>query len=348
MKFRYIFKIVTLSLICASNAFSQEIQQGSPQGMQAARDLRAQNVFAQTCTIPPSISGARPGTGELDTGPKTYHVSGIPGVIAEGREWQLIWEGEGHNADGIVGLSDGVLIAQNSKGSILKVGFDGVESYPYPDTRTGGSLSMNVMGELFVVERGLYPSVTMVSPIRRELANIYNGEPLHCLGGVINDLTADNRGGVYFTHGGLYYSAPDGTITRYGEGLRTNGIILSPDEQVLYVTNQEYLVAFDVQPDGSLVNQRIHAELPSSSGDGLAIDSMGRIYVSSFQAGVHVIAANGLVMGTISTPRNVIAAAFGGPDKHTLYVVGTTTKDGYSVELLAIDMLAQGYTGRAK
>ena len=35
-----------------------------------------------------------------------------------------------------------------------------------------------------------------------------------------------------------------------------NGIILSPDEKTLYVTNGGVVLAFDVQADGSLTNQR--------------------------------------------------------------------------------------------
>ena len=43
---------------------------------------------------------------------------------------------------------------------------------------------------------------------------------------------------------------PTGVITQYGENLTTNGIILSPDERTLYVTNKDTVAAFDVQPDG--------------------------------------------------------------------------------------------------
>ena len=41
---------------------------------------------------------------------------------------------------------------------------------------------------------------------------------------------------------------PQGMVTRYGENLATNGIVLSPDEKTLYVTTRG-LVAFDVQAE---------------------------------------------------------------------------------------------------
>jgi len=69
--------------------------------------------------------------------------------------------------------------------------------------------------------------VEQLAPRRRLLTDSFQGEPLDCVGGVINDLTADSRGGVYFTMGGLFYADARGVVTRHGENLATNGIILS-------------------------------------------------------------------------------------------------------------------------
>ena len=47
---------------------------------------------------------------------------------------------------------------------------------------------------------------------------------------MLNDLTADSRGGVYvaISGGGLLYANPQGVMTQYGEGVNgANGIILS-------------------------------------------------------------------------------------------------------------------------
>jgi sugar lactone lactonase YvrE len=70
---------------------------------------------------------------------------------------------------------------------------------------------------------------------------------------------------------------------------------------------------------------------------------------------------DGKYLGTIPTPRNVISVAFSGPDKKTMYVVGSgalapdgqefTTPDGVrnnAKTIYKIAMLAQGYKGRAK
>jgi gluconolactonase len=184
------------------------------------------------------------------------------------------------------------------------------------------------------------------------LTDSFNGDPIDCIGGVINDLTADSKGGVYFTMGGLFYASPQGMVTRYGENLTTNGIILSADEKTLFVTNGQALAAFDVQPDGSLTNQREFAKL-AGGGDGSTIDSQGRIYVTT-AAGVEVIDKNGKNLGVIPTPRGVITCAFGGKDKKMLFILARGAKDANGEEIAnaaqvyAIQMIAQGYKGRAK
>jgi gluconolactonase len=282
-------------------------------------------------------------------------VQEIPGVIAAGQQWKFLWQEAGNNGDGIVGTNDGgLLIAQNDNSRVVKLDKDGKASVAYADTHTGGSVSLNSKGALFIVQRGLRATVTQLEPQRKVLANSYQGDPLDCVGGVINDLTADSNGGVYFTMGGVYYASPQGMVTKYGENITPNGIILSADEKTLYVTNGPTLAAFDVRPDGSLTNQREFAKLEGGGGgDGSTIDSTGRIYVTT-NPGVQVISPEGKYLGIIPTPRGVISTAFGGQDKKTLFVLarGATDATGNEVanaaQVYAIQMLAQGYKGRAK
>jgi SMP-30/Gluconolactonase/LRE-like region len=72
---------------------------------------------------------------------------------------------------------------------------------------------------------------------------------------------------VYFTDApGIYYIPPGGKVIRVADGFKNpNGIQLSPDEKVLYANNEfgEYLLAFDVQPDGTLRNRRDFAKYRS-------------------------------------------------------------------------------------
>jgi gluconolactonase len=315
------------------------------------------------CKTPPAGrggGGGRGGAGRAGGAPapvpgvREYKVEAIPGVIAAGQQWKFLWQEVGNNGDGIVGTDDGaLLLAQNDNSKVLKLDKDGKTSVAYSDTHTGGALSMNKKKALFIVERGLRANVTQLTPPRKVLADSYQGEPLDCIGGVINDLTADSKGGVYFTMGGVYYADPKGVVTKYGT-TTPNGIVLSADEKTLYATNGPAIAAFEVQPNGSLTNQREFAKLEGpGGGDGSTIDKDGRLYVTT-NIGVQVLGPDGKHLGTIPTPRGVITAAFGGKDKKMLYILarGATQADGTEVanaaQVWAIQMIAQGYKGRAK
>ena len=312
-------------------------------------------ALVATCRNPPAPRGGGRGGGGQPPGPRDYRVSAISGVVAEGQRWRFLWQEAGNNGDGIVGTDDGgLLIAQNDNSEVVKLDAAGRPSVVYSDTHTGGSLSMNTTGALFIVQRGLRTGILQLAPRRGVLADRYQGDVLDCIGGNPNDLTADSRGGVYFTMGGLYYADAKGVVTRYGENLATNGVILSADEKTLYVTNGPSLVAFDVRADGSLANQRAFARLEGGgNGDGSTIDAAGRIYVTT-NPGVQVISPEGAYLGIIPTPRPVISAAFGGSEKKTLFVLarGATDANGTQVanaaQVYAIDLIAQGYRGRAK
>ena len=315
------------------------------------------------CKTPPPAGRGRGGGGAAGRaggapapvpGIREYKVEAIPGVIAAGQQWKFLWQEVGNNGDGIVGTDDGaLLVAQNDNSKVVKLDSNGKPSVAYSDTHTGGALSMNKKKTLFIVERGLRANVTQLAPQRKVLADMYQGEPLDCIGGVINDLTADSKGGVYFTMGGVYYADPKGVVTKYGM-TTPNGIVLSADEKTLYATNGPAIAAFDVQPDGSLTNQREFAKLEGpGGGDGSTIDKDGRLYVTT-NSGVQVLGPDGKHLGTIPTPRGVITAAFGGKDKKMLYILarGATQADGTEVanaaQVWAIQMLAQGFKGRAK
>jgi gluconolactonase len=331
--------------------------------LQSATDPGYAALIA-TCKNAPPARGGRagggaprgggPGRGPQAAGPRDYMVTAIPGVIAAGQQWKFLWQEAGNNGDGIVGTNDGgLLIAQNDNSKVVKLDKNGKASVVYSDTHTGGALSMNPKGALFINERGLHARIEQLTPQRKVLADKIGDDPLDCIGGVINDLTADSKGGAYFTMGGLFYASPKGVVTRYGENLQTNGVILSANEKTLYVTNGPTLAAFDVQPDGSLTNQREFSKWEGGGGDGSTIDSQGRLYVTT-NAGVQVIGADGKVLGLIPTPRGVISLAFGGKDKKMLYILARGAKDANGEEVAnaaqvwAIQMIAQGYKGRAK
>lgn len=360
--------IVALSVGTSALLLAQAEPPRLPPGAESQPALSVQapldpgyGILTATCRTPPpgrgrGAAGGNRGGGRAaaPAGVRAYEVKDIPGVIKAGSKWTFHWQQAGNNGDGIVGLPDGsVLAAQNDSSAVLRLWPDGKTTVAFPNTRTGGALSISAKGNMFIVERGLHQRIEQLTPIRKVHADMYNGEPLDCIGGAINDLVADRKGGVYFTMGGLFYADKDGNVKRYGENLATNGVTMSPDEKTLYVTNGGTVAAFDVQADGSLTNQREFVKLTAGGGDGSTIDGQGRLYVTS-GAGVEVIDKTGKHLGVIPTPRGVITAAFGGKDRKTLFILarGGTSSTGEEVanvaQIWSIPMIAQGYKGRAK
>ncbi len=133
--------------------------------------------------------------------------------------------------------------------------------------------------------------------------------------------------------------------------LRPNGLTLSLDGTKLYVddTEAEYLYVFERQPDGSVKNKRPFVKLHDpektpwglrSHADGMALDSEGRLYVST-AAGVQVVDAHGQYLGTIHVPEMPRNVAFAGPDRHTLYVTAIDA-------LYRVTLLSKGPASRSK
>jgi len=333
---------------------------GAKRALQALQDSGEAAVLA-TCKNPPQQAqrpAGPPGQGGPPApaaGPRDYSVAEIPGVIAAGQQWKFVWQELGNNGDGIIGSHDGgLLIAQNDNSAVVKLDANGKASVVYADTNTGGALSMSTKGALFIDERGLNPSIVELAPIHKTLANSYQGDPLDCIGIVLNDLVADSKGGAYFTMGGLFYADSSGKVTEYGDNLHTNGIILSRDEKTLYVTNGPTVAALDVHPDASLTNQREFGKLEGGGfGDGSTIDAAGRIYVTT-GPGVQVLGPDGKYLGLIPTPRGVISVAFSGHDKKTLFILARGAKDTQgdevadAAQIYSISMIAQGFKKRAK
>jgi gluconolactonase len=329
-------------------------------------------IFASAvCVLAVCLSSAAAGQALL-AGEREATVTAIPGVVAAGAKWELVWA-DFYTADGINGTPDGgVMFAQEQTDTIKKLSPDGKEYTVIPDTRGAGSVSLDAGGRLFGVERTCteplnahlarcneLTKIVQYLPERRVLANSFaNGAPL----GRLNDLVADGKGGVYFTVGGAFYLNPAGVVSTVADqNLRSNGIMLSPDGRTLYVTNNTVVLAFDVRSDGTTSNRRDFGGLNGDDGgDGMAIDSEGRLYVTG-NLGVHVLSARGEHLGLIPTPRRPITIAFSGPDKRVLYApqMGAVGPDGKAwstpegirntaMTIYRLPMLAQGFKGRPK
>lgn len=357
--------LTTGTAIAVAQGPASSFPRGSSQ--QSWQNPGLKDVLAK-CKTPPApfrIPGAASASTAVPAAPPEPPPppasTAIPGVIEAGQNWKVVWHWEGNNADGLIaggstGRGDGTLLfANNDAGNVMQLDpATGLARVVHDNTNTGGAVSRSKNGALFLAMRGLNAGILQLEPQRRPFATTFRGEPFDCVGGVVNDLVADARGGVYvaITGGGLFYANPEGVVAQYGTGVAAaNGIILSPDEKTLYVTNGGVVLAFDVQADGALTDQREFGTLRGGqAGDGSAVDQQGRLYVATGQS-VDVFAANGEFLGSIRGPQGLHGTAFGGPDKKTLY--GIVFYGGWGTpsarnRIIAIPTIAQGYTGRAK
>jgi len=146
-----------------------------------------------------------------------------------------------------------------------------------------------------------------------------------------NDLTAAPDGTLYFTdpphhppppepQGRVHAVAPDGSVRTVAAGFAyCNGIAREPGG-TLVVVECPGLVRLD-PTDGS--REWIVPTLGSASGDGLALDADGRIYVCcTGEHAVRVLEPDGTEVDRLEVPGTglVTNCCFGGADGRTLFV----------------------------
>jgi len=299
----------------------------------------------------------------------------IPGVVTAGTHIELIKDGF-TGTEGPLALPNGEFVFTETQANrITKIAADGSTSTFLENSNGANGLGFNPQGDVVAVQV-LETKVGIIYPPEhaRVLADNFEGKVF----GRPNDLVVDKKGGVYFTDSGInaqqqtssaprsdgkppsptakpavYYISPAGKLQRFADDIeRPNGVQLSRDEKTLFVANTlgEYVLAFDVQRDGTVKNRKNFAKLagftqqgengPNSGADGLAIDNDGRVYVAS-NAGIEVFSAEGAALGIIPLPKKPQNLAFAGNDKKTLYVVGRGAAYKIATQ-------TSGFTGRAK
>lgn len=324
-------------------------------------------VFAAGLTI---LSGVTSGQGRGTPPPPAVDTVApdIPGVVAGGAKVHVIKDGF-NGSEGTIALPDGsVIFSETTANRTIRIDKDDQVTTFLENTEGSNGMSFDKDGRLFVTQVPfgtggiaiLYPAAA-----KKKLVEGYDGKPF----GRANDLTVSRSGGVYFTDsanaqpmppGGvplppaLYYLAPGAAKATqlFTDVPFPNGVVLSRDEKVLYLnnTNGEYLLAFDVQPDGGLKNRRNFARYDGvtanaagvlvSGADGLTLDSDGRLYAACAN-GVQVFSPQGRHLGTIPIARPPQNLSFAGADKKMLYVVGRGVAS-------KVPMIAAGIKERAR
>jgi sugar lactone lactonase YvrE len=180
-----------------------------------------------------------------------------------------------------------------------------------------------------------------------------------------NEIVVDGRGSTFLNGIGFDLMAgeqpgpgliavvtPDGLVRQVAGGLAfPNGMVVTPDSATLVVAESYAgrLTAFDIEPDGSLVNRRVWADLGDAAPDGLCLDEEGAIWYADVPHRRCVrVREGGEVLQTVELDRGCFACTLGGPDRRTLLMVaarwlGTVGAEGDRTgQVVAIDAPAAG------
>jgi gluconolactonase len=103
-----------------------------------------------------------------------------------------------------------------------------------------------------------------------------------------------------------------------------NGLVFSPDEKYLYVddTFEKVIKRFDVQPDDTITNPTVIAEIKSDLPhlpDGMKVDRKGNIYGNG-PGGLWIMSPEGKLLGIVVVPTMPANFAFGDADGKSLFM----------------------------
>jgi gluconolactonase len=106
---------------------------------------------------------------------------------------------------------------------------------------------------------------------------------------------------------------------------RPNGVAVSPDGKILYVTNSDErnVRAYDLGKDGGLENERILIAKTDGVPDGVEVDAQGNLFVAA--KGVQIYSPAGKLVTTIELAEKPSNLVFGDGSMQTLYVTARST-----------------------
>ena len=155
----------------------------------------------------------------------------------------------------------------------------------------------------------------------------------------INELVVDASGHGYLGTFGynIYAGDPlvqasvyridiDGSVTLAADAFDfPNGSVILPGTNTLVIAHsfRPELTGFEIEPDGTLANRRVWALLPEgTTADGLAVDSLGRVWVSSILTHEFLrVSAGGEISARVHTPgRLAVDCVVDGRSDDVLYI----------------------------
>ena len=225
-------------------------------------------------------------------------------------------------------------------------GYDGPDPSPFREPGANG-LVPGPGNSILVADHGNRAIARLDLATRQKsfLATDYRGRRFNSP----NDLARARNGTIYFTDppyglagldasplkelpfNGVYKIDPDGAVALLDDSISfPNGIILSPDEQTLYVAcsdpDRAIWLAYALDSRGDVAGRRIFADATASVDpvrrpglpDGMTIDAAGNLFATG-PGGIIVFAPDGTMIGQISVGTAIANCTFG-EDGSTLFI----------------------------
>jgi len=155
-----------------------------------------------------------------------------------------------------------------------------------------------------------------------------------------NDIVVRKDGEVYFTDPafgnqqdsrdldfyGVYHLPRKGELELVAKPSgRPNGIAISPNGKILYVSNSDErtLTAYDLDKNGAASNERVLISHIDGIPNGIKVDEKGNLYIAARH--IQVFSAEGKRVGEILMPETPSNCAFGDADFQSLYITARTS-----------------------
>jgi len=250
-------------------------------------------------------------------------------------------EGPAVDKDGNLFFSDG------ANNRIMKFSTDGkLSEHLNPYGRTNG-MAFDIDGRLVMCQSTTEGGKRRVARLEKDgtetpLAETFDGKRFYAP----NDLCVDAKGRIYFTDmnvgkekgealaSAVYRIDAPGKLVRVIDNLgRPNGIALSPDKKLLYVSDRstQKLHRYKVTDDGALMPDGIVYDFSPDRGvDGMRLDEKGNIWAAAGEGkttGLFVISPEGKLLLHHAVPEFSTNLCFGGKDNRDVYF--TATKSVY-------------------
>lgn len=244
-------------------------------------------------------------------------------ILQAGESWELVSEGHSFTEGPAVAQDGGIYFSDLRMSEIFKVDPKGKVSRFATDTARANGLMVGTDGRLYACANELKEIHAYGPDGRREVV---------AEGVRSNDIVFVSEG-FYFTdpdNHRVYYHANQGGEPRVVDtGIeRPNGIAISPDRTLLYVSDTRgvFVYSFQIQADGALTHKQpyFHLHVPygknGTDADGMTVDREGRLYVTT-NMGIQICDQPGRVHLIVDKPQaawlsNVV---FAGKDGRTLY-----------------------------